>query len=66
MEDIVKQFLSAYYDMMSNNRANAVSMYTENSTMTYNGDVCQGTQAIKEKIESFSFQSINVMIIKQL
>ena len=60
MENIVKEFLSAYYDMMSSNRANAVNMYKDHSSMTYQGDCSKGMKAIGEKIASFSFKTIEV------
>ena len=60
MEDIVKQFLGAYYNIMMGNRSEALSMYNNNSLMSYNGENCQGLENIKKKIESFSFQTIKV------
>ena len=60
-EEVVKQFLDAYYQAQSTkaNRYNLINFYTEQSCLTYNGDSYKGLKAIAHKIESLSYDKVN-------
>lgn len=60
---IAVQFLEQYYaTMMGGNRAQLINFYTNNSSLTYGGSEYQGLEDIKDKIESFAFQTIEYTI----
>ena len=58
IQELSNMFLNQYYSNMQNNRAALLGFYTEDSHMTYTGTQYTGIKEIKNKIESFSFQSI--------
>ena len=60
MDEIIKQFIQAYYSCIMNDRQNGHMMYAPDAFMSYCGDNIQGQQKIQEKISSFSFKTINV------
>ena len=62
MEEVVKQFIMAYYNCVMNNRSQAYTMYAQNSFMSYNGENVQGAANIQKKFDSFSFKTIKVNI----
>lgn len=62
MEAIAVQFLEQYYSAMMTNRPSLINFYNNNSTLTYGGSLYQGLEDIKDKIESFAFQTINYSI----
>lgn len=47
---------------MSNDRTPLINFYGDNSTMTYGGSIYYGLEDIKDKIESFKFNSIQYAI----
>jgi hypothetical protein len=47
------------------NKANLLNFYNDKSIMTYNGSTFKGIKQITEKIESFSFQTIQYQIDNQ-
>ena len=55
---IAKQFLDHYYQTMSNNRAEALNFFTNDSCMTYEGDSFKGVAKIKDKLEAMGTASI--------
>jgi hypothetical protein len=57
-QSIAPIFLEQYYSAMQTNRANIISFYSDASTMTYTGSTYVALKGIQEKIESFSFQTI--------
>jgi hypothetical protein len=57
-EQIAAIFLEQYYGSLQTNRANLINFYNDHSTMTYTGTKHRGLKDIAEKIESFSFQTI--------
>ena len=59
INDVATSFLNTYYSTMMNSRDQLINFYTDNSMLTYEGKNFAGLKEIKEKIESFSFKSIN-------
>ena len=59
VNDIGKQFITAYYGALQTSRSNLITFYQQTSTLTYGGDVFVGIKDISEKIESFGFQKVN-------
>jgi hypothetical protein len=57
-EYISKLFLEQYYGALQKNRAALINFYVEASQMTYSGTKFRGLKEIQQKIESFSFQTI--------
>ena len=51
-------FLNQYYACMQGNREGLLAFYNDASHMTYTSQQYHGVKEIKNKIESFSFQSI--------
>jgi len=64
--DIGKQFVTAYYTTLQQNKLNLIQFYSESSTMTYGGQEFKGMKDISEKIESFGFQKVPHKISKLL
>lgn len=60
---IAKQFLDAYYNTMSTNKDQLINFYNAESCMTYEGDSFKGVNAIKEKLASMSYTSVNSSLI---
>ena len=65
IEGIAKQFLQAYYTAIMQNKITLLNFYSDQSIMTYNGSAFKGLKEITEKIESFSFQTIQYQIDNQ-
>ncbi|KRX02751.1 hypothetical protein PPERSA_02241 [Pseudocohnilembus persalinus] len=57
-KQIAQQFMTEYYGALMGQRQNLINFYTENSVMTYGGDVYKGVKQIAHKIESFGFEKI--------
>ena len=57
--EIATSFLNTYYTTMMNSRDQLINFYTENSMLTNEGKNYSGLKEITERIESFSFKSIN-------
>jgi hypothetical protein len=57
-EYVSKLFIEQYYGALQKNRAALLAFYSEASQMTYSGTKFTGLKEIQEKIESFSFQTI--------
>ena len=58
MEKLAEEFLNTYYATMMNNRNQLINFYTDNSTLTYEGQTYRGLKEISEKFEGFSFNKI--------
>lgn len=64
-ENVAKQFLEAYYTTIMKNKEQLLNFYNDKSSMDYNGSKFRGIKQIAEKIESFSFQTIQYQIDSQ-
>ena len=53
-----KQFVTTYYNTLQANKMELISLYGQDSVMTYGGDEFKGLVDIKDKIESFGFQKV--------
>jgi hypothetical protein len=53
-------FLSYYYGMFESNRAGLVSLYQDQSMLTFMGDKFQGPQAIGQKLGALPFANCKV------
>lgn len=62
VQDLGKQFVQLYYTTLQTNRANLISLYGQNSIMTYGGHKFNGITEIQEKIESFGFQKVFIQL----
>jgi Nuclear transport factor 2 (NTF2) domain len=60
LQSLASEFLKTYYATISNNRANMLSFYTDQSVMSYENDHYVGLEKIKHKIESFSFTKVQI------
>ena len=58
MEQLAEQFLNTYYNTMITDRPSLINFYTDNSTLTYEGQTYRGLKEISEKFEGFSFKKI--------
>lgn len=64
-EQIAKEFLQFYYEKykLGGQRGDAlVALYADDSQMTFEGDLRTGRVAIKEKLNSLTFKSIEHQI----
>ena len=59
MQDLAKEFLNTYYNVMMNDRQNLINFYLDQSTLNYEGTTYRGLKEINDKFESFSFKTIN-------
>jgi len=60
-QQIGEQFLSFYYNAYKTGQRGdqLQSLYAPDSQMTFEGDLRSGTEAIKQKLNSLTFQSID-------
>jgi hypothetical protein len=58
-EDLARQFVEAYFETLQKNRADLINFYTDNSILSNEGSHYKGLKDIAERIESYSFQSVN-------
>lgn len=58
VQELGKQFVQLYYTTLQTNRAGLISLYGQNSIMTYGGHTYKGIQDIQDKIEGFGFQKV--------
>ena len=59
-EAVGNAFLSYYYGMFESNRAGLVSLYQDQSMLTFMGDKFQGPQAIGQKLGALPFAGCKV------
>merc|ERR1712032_538928 len=59
-----EQLVGAYYNMFDTNRSNLISMYSEQSMMTFEGEQMQRAQPIVQKLVSLPFKTVRHQIVK--
>ncbi len=59
-KQIGQQFCQAYYSALQTNKAGLLQFYGQNSIMNYNGSTASGLKEIQEKVESFSFEKVQL------
>ena len=57
-QELVTNFLNAYYGAMMNNRPSMANFYNDSSILSYEGDNRAGLKEIKDKFEGLSFKTI--------
>ncbi|EDQ86349.1 uncharacterized protein MONBRDRAFT_10948 [Monosiga brevicollis MX1] len=57
-DNIGKSFVAHYYQQFKENRPNLVSLYQDDSLMSFEGSQAQGLQGIHEKLKSLSFGTV--------
>ncbi len=60
-KQIGQQFCQAYYSTLQTNKGGLLQFYGQNSIMNYNGSTASGLKEIAEKVESFSFEKVEVV-----
>mmetsp|Transcript_18497 Transcript_18497/g.25720 ORF Transcript_18497/g.25720 Transcript_18497/m.25720 type:complete len:257 (-) Transcript_18497:34-804(-) len=63
MEKIAKWFVNFYYQTFDTNRENLVTLYTENSMLTFEGQQIMGAQNIQNKLKSLPFRQVQHKIV---
>lgn len=59
---VVNSFLSFYYQNLGQNRGALAQLYTPQSSLTFEGNTNVGINAIRDKLTSMPFQSIQISI----
>ena len=62
-DQIAEQFLNHYYSTFQTNRPGLATLYQQDSTMTFEGEIFTGQQAIAGKFQALPFQSILFQVV---
>ena len=57
-DQIASEFVNYYYQTFDNNRPGLKGLYREFSMMSFEGNQCQGSEAISTKLISLPFQKV--------
>ncbi|KAL2888149.1 Nuclear transport factor 2 [Ceratocystis lukuohia] len=57
-EEVAKQFVTYYYETFSTNRKGLVTLYRDNSMLTFESASTLGAVNIAEKLEALPFQEV--------
>ncbi|EIE88363.1 hypothetical protein G6F46_007265 [Rhizopus delemar] len=58
IDSVAKSFVDYYYSTFDTNRAALISLYKEESMLTFEGQQFKGTASINEKLTSLPFQKV--------
>ncbi|KAI8909633.1 hypothetical protein EDD86DRAFT_205912 [Gorgonomyces haynaldii] len=61
--DVSKAFVDFYYNTFDRNRSDLSPLYKDHSTLSFEGQHFQGTQAIIEKLTALPFQKVAHQVV---
>eukprot|EP00747_Dinoflagellata_sp_TGD_P164632 gnl/TRDRNA2_/TRDRNA2_184825_c0_seq1.p2 gnl/TRDRNA2_/TRDRNA2_184825_c0~~gnl/TRDRNA2_/TRDRNA2_184825_c0_seq1.p2 ORF type:complete len:147 (-),score=21.18 gnl/TRDRNA2_/TRDRNA2_184825_c0_seq1:188-574(-) len=63
-QQIGEQFCQHYYQTFDTNRPGLVSLYNDQSLLTFEGEQFQGAQSIVQKLASLQFKTVRHQLVK--